>query len=366
MRIGIDASNIRSDGGMVHLFELLNNLDARYFNIEKIIIWGDFAVLKKIKNNNKYLKIYTDKINKNLISRIIWQFFFLPNKLVKQRCNIFLVLGGILFIKKIKTVSIFQNILPFIKEDVKRYSLISKCKLFIQKRAYMHTFKKSDGIIFLSKFSKNILKKNLDLKNKVSTIIPHGVSSIFKFRKKNITNKEIRLLYVSKLDIYKNQMAVIIALFNLKKNFNIKLSLIGAYDKKNKKILDEKIKELNLEKDIKIYGKIDYYELPSFYHRHDIKIYASKSETFGLTMLEAIKSGLPVLAIKNEISQEILQNAAFYCKNSSKDIENKLKQILNEKKNINKKILIGKKIASKYNWKTTSKKTFKFLKKING
>ena len=32
MRIGIDASNIKSDGGVVHLFELLNNLDEKYFN----------------------------------------------------------------------------------------------------------------------------------------------------------------------------------------------------------------------------------------------------------------------------------------------------------------------------------------------
>ncbi len=366
MRIGIDASNIKSDGGVVHLLELLNNLDTKYHNIEKIVIWGNFSVLKKIKNNNKFHKIYTDRINKNLISRIFWQLIFLPNNLVKQNCNIFFVLGGFFFRKKIKTVSIFQNILPFIEEDIKKYGLIDKCKLFIQKKAYIHTFKESDGIIFLSKFSKKILTKNLNLKNIITTIIPHGVSSIFKFKKKNITNKKIRLLYVSKLDIYKNQMAIIFALFYLKKDFNIKLSLIGSYDKKNKKILDEKIKELNLEKDIKIYGKVNYYKLPSIYHKHDIKIYASKSETFGLTMLEAIKSGLPVLAVKNEISQEILLNAAFYCKNSSIDIANKLKLILKDKKNLNKKIMIGKKIADKYDWKTTSKNTFKFLKKING
>ena len=366
MKIGIDASNIKSDGGVVHLFELLNNLDKKNFSIDKIIIWGNFTTLKKIKDNDKFHKIYTDSINKNLITRIIWQFFYLPNHLVKNKCDIFFVLGGVFFRKKIKTVSIFQNILPFMKEDIKKYNLIDKCKLYIQKRTYIHTFRKSDGIIFLSKFSKKILKKNLNLTNKITKIIPHGVSYIYKIKKKNITNKKIRIIYVSKLDIYKNQLVIILALFILKKHFNIKLSLIGSYDKKNKKILDKKIKELNLKKDIKIYGKVDYYKLPSIYNNHDIKIYASESETFGLTMLEAIKSGLPVLAVKNEISQEILKNAAFYCKNSSKDIANKLLQIFSDKKNLNKKILIGKKIADRYSWKTTSKSTFKFLEKING
>ena len=366
MRIGIDASNIKSDGGIVHLFELLNNLDIKSFKIERIIIWGDFTTLNKIQDNKKFHKIYTDILSKSSIKRIFWQFFFLPNYLVKQKCDIFFVLGGVFFRKKIKTVSIFQNILPFIKEDIKRYSFIDKCKLFIQKKIYINTFKESDGIIFLSKFSKKILKKNLNLKNKVTKIIPHGVSSIFKFKKKNITNKKIRLIYVSKLDIYKNQLDIILALFSLKKSFNIKLSLIGAHDEKNKKLLDIKIKELNLENDIKIYGKVDYGKLPSIYHNHDIKIYASKSETFGLTMLEAMKSGLPVLAIKHEISQEILKNAGFYCRNSSIEIKNKLIQILNDKKTLNKKILIGKKIAEQYNWKSTSKSTFKFLEKING
>ena len=65
---------------------------------------------------------------------------------------------------------------------------------------------------------------------------------------------------------------------------------------------------------VKILGKISYEKLPQLYKQNDIKIYASKSETFGMTMLEAMKCGLPILATNNQISKEILSSAGFFAK----------------------------------------------------
>ena len=97
---------------------------------------------------------------------------------------------------------------------------------------------------------------------------------------------------------------IIKALNKLKEKFNISLSLVGSFDERNKKILEEKIHSLNIQKSVKILGKVNYKKLPHLYNQHDIKIYASKSETFGMTMLEAMKCGLPILATKNQISYE--------------------------------------------------------------
>ena len=56
MIIGIDATNIKSDGGIVHLFELVNNFKFDNSKIEKIIIWGNSNSLRKIKKNKEYIK----------------------------------------------------------------------------------------------------------------------------------------------------------------------------------------------------------------------------------------------------------------------------------------------------------------------
>ena len=166
MILGIDATNIKSDGGLVHLFELLNNFRFKNSKITRIIIWGNSECLNKIKKNKNIIKICTQNISNNSLYRLFWQIFFLPKQLKLYDCNILFVLGGVLLRKSTKTVSIFQNILPFINEDIKRYNFLIRIKLIIQKKIYLNTFKHSDGLIFLSNFSKKILNKHLDLKYK--------------------------------------------------------------------------------------------------------------------------------------------------------------------------------------------------------
>ena len=366
MIIGIDASNIKSEGGIIHLSELINNINNNTLKSNQIFIWGNSNNLKKIRNNNKVKKISIDCYSQNIFLRIFWQFFLLPSKLKKNNCSIFFVLGGIFFNKKIKTVTIFQNILPFIDNDVKKYGIFKRFKMSIQKKLYLKSFKNSDGIIFLSRYSKKILSKKLDLSNLENIIIPHGVSGKFKFEKKIIDKKKrINLLYVSSIETYKQQDLIISALASIKKKINIKLNLVGPYNQKYKLYLDKLISKLNLNQNVKFYGAVKNDNLNKIYRENHIKIHFSESETFGMTMLEAMKCGLPTISIKNEISKEILGSSGFFCENSFTSIENIIFKILSNKKYINKKIQIGKNISRLYNWEITSRNTFLFLEKIS-
>ena len=365
MIIGIDASNIKSEGGIIHLTELVNNFSLNRSKISKIIIWGDFETLTKIKNDKKLYKSYINNYSQNLLFRIFWQIFLLPRIIKKNQCSILFVLGGIFFNKKIKTVTIFQNILPFISNEVKKYGLFKRYKMYFQKKLYLKSFKKSDGIIFLSKFSKKILSKELNLTKIENKIIPHGISNKFKFKKRKINKKKIiNLLYVSTIDIYKNQNIIISAVGNLKKKVNLKLNLVGPYNKKYKEFLDKLIQKLELKNNVRFYGRVKNNHLSKIYNKNDIKIHFSKAETFGMTMLEAMKCGLPVISIKNEISKEILGHAGIFCKNSSDSIEEIINKVILNEKYLNRKILRGRKISKFYNWRNTSRKTFLFLEEI--
>ena len=90
MIIGIDATNIKSDGGIVHLFELVNNFNFRNSKIKKLIIWGNSNCLKKIKKNSKIHKIQIDKFFSNTYLNILWQFFFLPIEIKKKNVIFYL------------------------------------------------------------------------------------------------------------------------------------------------------------------------------------------------------------------------------------------------------------------------------------
>ena len=99
MILGIDASNIKSDGGVVHLFELVNNFSFDNSKIKKIIIWGNPNSLKKIKKNKRIYKVQIDHFNSSSFYTILWQLFFLPYELKKYNCDVLYVLGGVFFRK---------------------------------------------------------------------------------------------------------------------------------------------------------------------------------------------------------------------------------------------------------------------------
>ena len=69
---------------------------------------------------------------------------------------------------------------------------------------------------------------------------------------------------------------------------------------------------------------------------------------------------ITVLSTKNQISEEILSNAGFFCKNTVDDIKNGLIKIIKNKKHLKSKIRRGVKISKKFKWKLTSKNFLSF------
>lgn len=59
-------------------------------------------------------------------------------------------------------------------------------------------------------------------------------------------------------------------------------------------------------------GAIRYTDLPATYADHDVFIFPSISETFGHPMIEALASGIPVVAADVTVNREILGDAALY------------------------------------------------------
>lgn len=59
-------------------------------------------------------------------------------------------------------------------------------------------------------------------------------------------------------------------------------------------------------------GPVPYQDLPATYADHDVFIFPSVSETFGHPMIEALASGIPVVAADVAVNREVLGDAALY------------------------------------------------------
>ena len=111
----------------------------------------------------------------------------------------------------------------------------------------------------------------------------------------------LRILYVGQLHSYKGVHRILEALRMLKGK--ALLSIIGDGPEDYKEVLRGLCQGL----EVKFYGRVSHSELPELYRRHDVFVFPSIwEEPFGLTHLEAMASGLPVISTVNGGQGEFL------------------------------------------------------------
>ena len=144
---------------------------------------------------------------------------------------------------------------------------------------------------------------------KEMVVIPNAIDlSLFQEKKDDYSNKlkdqiglqenDIVLLYVGRISFEKNIDKIIKAMKILQKRnvTNIKLLLVG--DGNATKKIKEMVHSLNLNEMVKFVGMVDNEIVKYYYSLSDIFVFASTSETFGMVIIEAFASGVPVLAVK--------------------------------------------------------------------
>ena len=156
------------------------------------------------------------------------------------------------------------------------------------------------------KFEKNI------------NIIPTGIE-VERFFKENINKDDITelqktlkidkkdfvLLFVGRLAEEKNIKFLIRCQQKINKKYkNIKLLIVG--DGPGKEEYEEYSKELGLNQNIVFTGKTAWGEIPYYYHASDVFVTASKTETQGLTIIEAMASNVVPVCMRDEAFQSMV------------------------------------------------------------
>jgi glycosyltransferase involved in cell wall biosynthesis len=157
-------------------------------------------------------------------------------------------------------------------------------------------YKQANEIISVSPTFKEIIENKL---NQKSIYIPNIVdTNIFKYNSKEMNqSEEFNFISVGNLIKHKRMHHTIKA-FNkaFKNNTEVKLTIIGGGPEK--KNIESLIKELNLEDRIKLTGRIERKEIAEYFKKSDAFVLASKGETFGVVFIEAMATGLPVIATR--------------------------------------------------------------------
>lgn len=84
--------------------------------------------------------------------------------------------------------------------------------------------------------------------------------------------------------------------------------LVFAGDGPAREDLEKMVQDFNLTSSVLFVGEVAYEAVPNYYQMADVYVNASESETQGLTYLESIANGCPVVAKRNDYLAEIIQN----------------------------------------------------------
>jgi glycosyltransferase involved in cell wall biosynthesis len=238
--------------------------------------------------------------------------------------------------------------------------------------------KRADGIIAVSEATKkDILKFYPKTPESKIKVIYHGVDEE-KFSKKYLSKKakeilikyKIKkpyLLYVGAIQPRKGIIDLIEAFESLKKNNqkDLQLVLVGSPAWKSEETLN-RIKKSDFKKDIVLTGKIGSESLPIFYQQAEIFVLPSLYEGFGIPILEAWASGIPVIVADNSSLKEIGGSAVLKFKTGEvQDLVKKMNNLLNYATIRKELVDKGKKQVENFSWEKTARETLNFIKGSN-
>jgi glycosyltransferase involved in cell wall biosynthesis len=116
-------------------------------------------------------------------------------------------------------------------------------------------------------------------------------------------NGKIRILDVGKYRDYKNHFFVVDALSKVNNPNDFEVTIIGQLtndcEKDYYNSLKKYIEEKQLDHIVKLYGNVGYNKMDDVYSQHDVLLLASKNETAGMVILEAMSHGLCVISSIN-------------------------------------------------------------------
>jgi glycosyltransferase involved in cell wall biosynthesis len=238
-------------------------------------------------------------------------------------------------------------------------------------------FSRAKVIIAPSSLAKKSLVKFYKIPEDKITVIFHGVdieefspatsSERQNLRKKyGVDDESFVILFIGEFK-RKNLDDVIRALSKLNKT--AKLVVVGGKRAGDKTYYREMVRRLKLTSRVAFYEFVSQEQLLELYKISDVYVLPTLYDTFGLTVLEAMAIGLPVIVSKRAGASELLINTdieEYFVLNeiSAESIRKRLELFMSDEALKRKLGRIARKIAEEWSWQRTAEETLKIYEEV--
>jgi len=246
-----------------------------------------------------------------------------------------------------------------------------------RKNSIEHAAASADIILTISNFSRTTIIGRYKIpEDKVITI--HGdaptefISDNNQITKYNIRQKyqlpESYGLYPANTWPHKNHINLLKALVILRDKYNVEMQLIFTGYKqahiKNYKMIQRFITKEKLNNQVKFLGYVLQEDMPYLYLNAEFLVYPSLFEGFGIPLVEAMKTNIPIICSNAGSIPEVVEDSALiFNPYAPEDIAIQMLEVLKPE---TRKSLVekGKIQAEKFSWKKSAKETLELFHRL--
>ena len=300
MLIIVNATAARSSGALSILKQFVSNIPSNSGNIYYIFIDPEIEI--PIQSNQvKFIPINT----RNWLKRIVWDAYGIKKWIKRNNIRPSLIISlqntGINYDNNIPQLIYYHQLLPLSNHS---WNIKNKDEfiLFVYKHFYsffvsLYKHENTHFIVQIPSIKRAFLEKfNVEEKN--VHVIPPEVPSITSdnINKIEFEDNKIHFIYPATLFVYKNHTILLQALQILKKEDYHTFKKIKIHFTINKEDLNSINNLHEIEDAISFEGTIPFKQLIAYYHSMDVLLFPSYIESFGLPLLEAANTGIPIIA----------------------------------------------------------------------
>jgi len=376
MRLGIDASNLRTGGGVTHLAELLRGADPLAYGFSQVMVWSGQATLKRIEDRPWLVKSQQPLLDRSLPYRTFWQRFRLSKLARLTNCDLLFVPGGSYAGDFRPMVTMSRNMLPFEWRELRRYGWsMTSIRLMLLRWTQSRSFRRADGLIFLTQYARDEVMRIIKTTAGRASIVPHGIDDRFASPPREqlagnqySVDRPFRILYVSIIDVYKHQWHVAEAIAKLRENgLPVALNLVGPAYPPALNRLKAALERLDpTGKFIRYLGPVPHNDLPRRYKEADACLFASSCENMPNILMEGMASGLPIACSNRGPMPEVLGDAGVYFDSENPDdIARALRELIHSPELRGGLAKASFERVQSYSWPRCARETFAFLAEVS-
>lgn len=374
MRIGVDASNVRTGGGLTHLVNVLAAARPEQCGIERVIVWGNARTLASLPERPWLEKRHESWLDRALPWRLAWQWLRLPGLARADADLLFSPGGNAPHVAPLPVVTMSRNMLPFEWGELLRYGATwMTLRLLLLRFGQSRTFRRADGVIFLTAYAREAVQRVARACGRVA-VIPHGVEERFRAQPSPqrplsacSAERPLRLLYISIIDVYKHPWHVAEAVARLRgEGLPLALELVGPAYPPALRRLRRALARLDPAGGFLRYrGAVPFTELHALRDQAEIFVFASSCENMPNILLEAMASGFPIACARRGPMPELLgEGGVYFDPEDPAGIAAAIRQLAEDAELRARCARIGFERAGAFSWQRCAQETLAFVREV--